>query len=98
MTEMKFERLFEPVRVGGMIVKNRTAMAPMGILGFVNPDGTITQRGIDYYSERAKGGIGLIITSLFKVENKIERIDAAYEPMISPLAKYSLGELAEAVH
>lgn len=98
MKNTKFKRLFEPVCIGKLVIKNRTAMAPMGILGLVNPDGTITQRAIDYYTERAKGGIGLIITSLFKVENKIEKIVGAYEPLITPPAKFSLGELAESVH
>ncbi len=98
MKSAKFKRLFEPVRIGKLVIKNRMAMAPMGILGLINQDGTILQRGIDYFAERAKGGVGLIITGLFKVENEIERIEGTYEPLISPLAKFSLGELAEAVH
>lgn len=94
----KFRKLLEPVRIGKASIKNRMAMAPMGILILVNPDGSVSQRSIDYYVERAKGGVGLIITSLFKVENEIERIDAIYEPLVTPMAQFSLGELAESVH
>ena len=79
---MKFEKLFEPVQIGKVAIKNRIAMAPMGIVGLVNPDGSPTQRAIDYYIERARGNVGLIITSLFKVENEIEAM-VGNIPMIS---------------
>lgn len=97
---MKFNKLFEPTRIGKVQIKNRIAMAPMGILGMLNQDGTIAQRGIDYYTERARGGVGLIIAGLFKVENEVERMHAVtvYEPMIIPEAKTPFGELAESVH
>ncbi len=42
-------------------------MAPMGIIGLTAPDGNPGPRSIDYYVERARGGTGLIITSVFKV-------------------------------
>jgi 2,4-dienoyl-CoA reductase-like NADH-dependent reductase (Old Yellow Enzyme family) len=29
---MKFEKLFDPVKVGKAVIKNRIAMAPMGTL------------------------------------------------------------------
>jgi 2-enoate reductase len=47
--------------------KKRIAMAPMGIIGLTAPDGNPGPRSIDYYVERARGGTGLIITSVFKV-------------------------------
>jgi len=34
-------------------------MPPMGT-GFGAPDGTVTQRHINYYEARARGGVGLI--------------------------------------
>lgn len=39
-------------------------MAPMGPLGLGDAEGGWNQRGIDYYTERAKGGTGLIITGV----------------------------------
>ena len=60
----KIEKLFEPGRIGKLLIKNRIAMAPMGIIGLIEPDGRISQRVIDYYVARAKGGVGLIITGL----------------------------------
>jgi 2,4-dienoyl-CoA reductase-like NADH-dependent reductase (Old Yellow Enzyme family)/NADPH-dependent 2,4-dienoyl-CoA reductase/sulfur reductase-like enzyme len=55
-----FEKLLEPIQIGGMTIKNRIAMAPMGT-AFATPDGVFTEQGIAYYEARAKGGAGLII-------------------------------------
>jgi len=85
------------VSIGKVTLKNRIAMAPMGIVGLTNPDGSPTQRAIDYYIERARGGIGLIITSLFKVENEIESIGDRLE-LISRASLAPLGELCDTVH
>ena len=61
---MKYQKLFSPVKVGSVTLKNRFAMAPMGPLGLADANGGWNQRGIDYYTERAKGGTGLIITGV----------------------------------
>ena len=57
---MNFENLFTPFKIGKMEVKNRIAMAPMG-LNAGHKDGTIDTDEIDYFEERAKGGTGMII-------------------------------------
>jgi 2-enoate reductase len=93
----KFNRLFESIKIGEVEIKNRIAMAPMGIVGLVNLDGSPGPRAIDYYLERAKGGVGLIITSLFKVENEVESLQAVL-PFVSHHALGPFAELAEAVH
>ena len=66
-------KLFEPMKIGSVEIKNKISMAPMGAFGLVSDDGSYNQRAIDYYVERAKGGVGLIITSITKVENEIDR-------------------------
>ena len=92
-----FRKLLEAIRIGRVEIKNRVAMAPMGIVGLLNPDGSLGQRAIDYYIERARGGVGLIITSLFKVENEIDHFKGI-PLIISPEAMSPFAELAEAVH
>ena len=69
---MKYEKLFTPIKIGNVNIKNRFAMAPMGPLGLADADGGFNQRGIDYYVERARGGTGLIITGVTFVDNKVE--------------------------
>ena len=49
----KLKKLLEPIVIGGVEIKNRVAMAPMGVLGLLNLDGSLAQRGVDYYIERA---------------------------------------------
>lgn len=61
---MEYKALFTPTKIGKVQLKNRFAMAPMGPLGLADAQGGFNQRGIDYYTERAKGGTGLIITGV----------------------------------
>jgi len=69
----KYDILFEPVNIGKLRLKNRFAMAPMGPLGLADAEGGFNQRGIDYYTRRAQGGVGLIITGVTFVENEVEQ-------------------------
>ena len=57
----RFEKLFTPFKIGSMEVKNRIVMSPMGT-NSANIDGRISVDEIDYFEERAKGGVGMIIT------------------------------------
>jgi len=95
-------RLFEPITIGGVWIKNRIAMAPMGLVTMVNEDGSLNRRIVDYYVERAKGGVGLIITGLTRVENELEKLmlDGRHVLPILNSAKYvsSHSELTEEVH
>jgi len=54
------KKLFSPIRIGSMEVKNRIVMAPI-TTNWAPDDGTVSQKMIDYWEARAKGGVGLII-------------------------------------
>lgn len=69
---MKYKELFTPVKIGKLTLKNRFALAPMGPLGLADAQGGFNQRGIDYYTERAKGGAGLIITGVTFSDCQVE--------------------------
>ncbi|MBN1847638.1 MAG: FAD-dependent oxidoreductase [Deltaproteobacteria bacterium] len=56
---MQFPHLFSPITINGMTVKNRVVMTAMHLN--YTPDGEVTDQLIDFYSRRAKGGVGLII-------------------------------------
>ncbi len=45
---MKYKKLFTPVKVGKVTIKNRFALGPMGPLGLADAEGGFNQRGIDY--------------------------------------------------
>lgn len=64
--------LFEPGRIGSAAMKNRFIMAPMGIGALTGFDGLFSERAMDYYEERARGGVGLIITTVCIATNRYE--------------------------
>ena len=51
-------------------------MAPMGPVGYADSFGGFNQRLQDYYVERAKNNVGLIITGICSVDMSIEGIPA----------------------
>jgi 2,4-dienoyl-CoA reductase-like NADH-dependent reductase (Old Yellow Enzyme family)/thioredoxin reductase len=63
----KTNRMFEPAFLGPLAVKNRLIMAPMGTL-MASEVGGVTPKQIDYYAERAKGGVGTIIVEITSVD------------------------------
>ncbi len=94
-------KLFEPINIGKVQIKNRIAMVPMANLGLISVEGSWTKRAVDYYVERAKGGTGLIITGAVKVENEIEKLKMPSFPCITinPIQFIrSATELVEHVH
>ena len=93
---MKCEKLFSPIAVNGMALRNRTVMPAMGT-GYGNPDSTVSDRQIAYLARRAKGGVGLIISEVCAVLHRGKgfgnEIGAWNDDFIPGLAK-----LAAAVH
>ncbi|WP_213779539.1 NADH:flavin oxidoreductase [Caballeronia sp. dw_276] len=53
-------KLFEPVQIGGLPLKNRVVMSPM--TRTMTPAGVPGDANAEYYRKRAEGGVGLIIT------------------------------------
>ncbi len=54
-----FNLLFSPIKINSMELKNRIVMTAMH-LGYT-PNGEVTDRLVEFYVKRAKGGVGLII-------------------------------------
>jgi 2,4-dienoyl-CoA reductase (NADPH2) len=57
--KMEFPNLFSPITINKLEIKNRIVMTAMH-LGYT-PEGFVTDRLVDFYSARARGGAGLII-------------------------------------
>lgn len=60
----------------------------------INPDGSLTERIVDYYGERARGGVGLIITQFTAVVDD-QRMDSP--GIFSGRQVFGLNYLAETV-
>ena len=60
MKKVKYEKLFTPIQINGVELKNRIVMSPMhdglGLTG-----GDVNAQVIEYFAARARGGVGLII-------------------------------------
>ena len=56
----KYNRIFTPLTVKNMTIKNRVVMPPMGS-NYGGENGEMTEEHMKYYEQRAKGGTGLII-------------------------------------
>ena len=58
--DSNFPHLFKLGQIGKVELKNRIVMLPMGT-AYGSAIGEVTQKTIDYYETRARGGMGLII-------------------------------------
>ncbi|MBQ6118013.1 MAG: NADH:flavin oxidoreductase, partial [Clostridia bacterium] len=89
--------LFTPIKIGSCEIKNRVVMAPM-LMGFGQFDGKPTAKMMDYYEARAKGGTGLIITEITRVNDKtgaaaFAQLSVSSDEQIAPLS-----EMANRIH
>ena len=91
---MSFKTIFSPMYIGKMLVKNRLVVPAMDS-GMAEVDGSIKQPAIDYYSERAKGGYGMIIVEIACVNKRgagmPSEVDISSDATIPGLTKLADG-------
>ncbi len=63
---MSYSHLFKTFKIKELVIPNRIVMAPMGN-NLSGPEGIVTPRTTAYYLERARGGVGMIITEAVAV-------------------------------
>ncbi len=93
----RLEKLFEPVKIGKLQLKNRIVMPALNTkLG--TEFGAVSDRMIDFYVERAKGGVSLIVIENTCVDWPVGK--AGTNPIRADEWKFVQGlhDLAEAVH
>lgn len=61
-----YDKLFSPVRIGRVEIKNRVAMTAMGV-NLAAAGGGVNDDIIAFYEARARGGVGLIVSGLCRV-------------------------------
>lgn len=64
----KYQNIFNPLTVKNMTIKNRIVMTPMGT-NYGEQNGEMSFLHMDYYEQRAKGGVGLIIVENASVDS-----------------------------
>ncbi len=85
--------LFEPIEIAGMKIKNRIVM-PAGETNYHTPDGGVTDRLLEFYRERARGGIGFAVVGIAKIEGHFFGGIAAHDDKYIP----DLRRIAEVFH
>ncbi|MCL1827890.1 MAG: FAD-dependent oxidoreductase [Oscillospiraceae bacterium] len=56
---MRFEKLFTPVKIGNLTLKNRVVSSPTS-QNDINPDGTLNPYNCAYYARKARGGAAMV--------------------------------------
>ncbi len=86
----------QPLDIGGLRLRNRFVSAPME-RNYCDPDGTMTDRYIDYLARRARGGAALVFTEASYVradgKGRIRQMGIDDDDQIPALAK-----MTRAVH
>ena len=85
-------RLFEPITIGNVTIKNRIVLAPCDT-NYATEEGYPSQRQIDHYARIAGGGVGLIIVEDTRVNPEPQARARKFslciydDRFISPLSK-----------
>jgi 2,4-dienoyl-CoA reductase-like NADH-dependent reductase (Old Yellow Enzyme family)/thioredoxin reductase len=89
------EHLFTPGKIGRLDVKNRIIQAPMGTYSY-DDAGVPSRETVDYFVERARGGVGLIICHAVRAnaESRVRGLPNLYEDSQIPF----MARIADAIH
>jgi len=96
MSSIKYPHLFEPVRIGGTLFRNRIFASPTGhqaltLEGFPTPD------VIAYYERKAVGGAAAVTVGEGIVDSKLGKGGQWHVTLDNPAAAHSLHRLTDAV-
>ncbi len=94
---MSNKLLFTKGKIGSLELRNRIVMPPMGT-NMAAFDGEASDEIIDFYEERAKGGCGLIITEICRIDEGAGAGMLHQLSATSPKYIRGLERLADAVH
>lgn len=67
-----YTSIFSPIKVNRLTIKNRVVMAPMGNLMMCEETGRPSEKMIQYFLARAKGGVGLITSGLIPISDGVD--------------------------
>ncbi|MBR4231987.1 MAG: 2-enoate reductase, partial [Oscillospiraceae bacterium] len=96
MSEFKYPHLFDPIRLGGQLFRNRIFAAPTGIR-CMRADSIYPEEVFQYYRRKAMGGAAAVATGQYMVDAEKS---AGYPEQICldrPGVDLPLGKLAFAI-
>ena len=97
MMNTKYKKIFKPIQIGHMLVKNRIEAAPAAPR-LASNDGLVTPELIEWTRELAKGGAGIVTVGISKVNPLNGVISGFCVNMGSDSVVSGLAVLVDAVH
>ncbi|SDO55430.1 oxidoreductase [Desulforhopalus singaporensis] len=92
-------KMFTPIRIGSVEMRNRVALAPMSLESITPFENSyLDNRCKEYLVQRAMGGVGLMIVSCWRVDEDIEPMHHFHCNILTRGALYSIVELNEILH
>ncbi len=91
-------RLMESGCIGSMETKNRVVMAAMGIRGTTDDDGDWGEPTQVFYTDRAAGGVGMIMPEMVFVSRALEPSASTCIDLASDRHLESVRRLADSLH
>ena len=92
MSAHALAKLFEPIMIGDVKLKNRIKIPAMAVA--MGEDGGVSDQIISFYEERAKGGVGLIGISCTPTELVDDPMQGLYDDKFIPDHK----KIVDAIH
>ena len=96
MSEFKYPHLFEPLRLGNQLCRNRLFGAPTGYRNMTH-DSIYPEEAFQYFRRKAMGGCGAVSTGEFIVDSKYGRGNDEQICLDNPASFLPIGKLAFAI-
>lgn len=94
---MEYPHLFQPLRVGHILFKNRLFSAPIQT-SFLDGNGYYSDYAIHFFAEKARGGAGLVTVGDTPVDSRYAASTYRHPVLDDPGTLPSLSELVRAIH
>ena len=96
MEKVKFKELFEPIRIGKTLFRNRIFAAPTGYR-VLPPGGFLNEEAFAYYERKAIGGAASVAVGQSDVDSKMGKSALHHISVDDPFASDSLHRTAQAI-
>jgi len=93
---MELAKLMQPFRLKNLQLRNCIVMAPM-LSRLCDPDGIVSPKVIDYYAERARGGVAMVIVEYCYIDKKESKASHGQLGVYDDQLIAGLGDLAEVI-
>lgn len=94
---MEYKNLLSEGTIGNLTIRNRSVMAAMDV-SMANFDGTPSDELIAFYEARAKGGVGLIINGITRIDDEVGRASLRQLSLTSDEQIPAFQKMTDAVH